>query len=560
MRNQLVSPGPRKLARFATIGAILGLAACGGGGGGAGSINPLSPGAPSSPVSPSGSSRATFVMQWAPPTASATRRRPLYLAPTALSASLTVISAPAPWTTQTPIIEILNSPTSTLSFNAPNGLDTFLIQTYDEQNGLGNVLSRAYLTQTVSAATANIVSATLNGVISKINLNVAPALTAGTASALTVTASGLDADGNVIVGPGTYDQPIQLAIVDPSNGGTLTLSSTAIQTPGTTATLNYNGGVQLPFSITASLATGASATFAIDPIPGAACFTIPTANSGASWIAVDSSGHLWFTESTANKIGVYNGSTFTEYPIPTSNSNPQQIVAASDGNMWFTEENASKLGRITPSGGITEFATLFLSDGPFGLVDRGDGNVWYTGYVGNHIGYQGLTSGVAGETTPPTASSGPFGVATAPDNNVYFTESNSDKIGRIANLFSTISEVSLTPGAQPEGMVRGPDGNVWFAEHGLSKIGKLFPNSFSVTEFPTATPNSAPVGMVVGKDGALWFTENGLDRIGRSTTSGVMSEYGLGATGLNLIGITVKSNGAIWFVAKGTNQIGRLIY
>jgi hypothetical protein len=102
-------------------------------------------------------------MQWAPASSassSAVRRSPKYLAPTALSVSIQVVSAPSPWTTATPIVEVLNAPSSTITFSAPTGLDTFLITTFDEQNALGNVLSKAYVTQTVSSSSANVVAAT----------------------------------------------------------------------------------------------------------------------------------------------------------------------------------------------------------------------------------------------------------------------------------------------------------------------------------------------------------------------------------------------------------------
>jgi hypothetical protein len=50
----------------------------------------------------------------------------------------------------------------------------------------------------------------------------------------------------------------------------------------------------------------------------------------------------------------------TEFPIPTSQSAPSRITAGPDGTLWFTESTANKIGRITTSGSITEFATPTL--------------------------------------------------------------------------------------------------------------------------------------------------------------------------------------------------------
>jgi virginiamycin B lyase len=264
----------------------------------------------------------------------------------------------------------------------------------------------------------------------------------------------------------------------------------------------------------------------------------------------------------------------TEFTVPTANAQPQMIIGASDGNLWFTEfsttpaPGTSKIAKLTTTGTFTENSTLFSPpppDNPLGLVDRGDGNIWYVANGSSRVGFQGITSGVAGETSIPTANSGPFGIATAPDNNLYYTESATDKIGRIANLFTTQSEISLTTGTVPESIVRGPDGNLWFAENGTSKIGRLSPSSFSVTgEFPTLTANSQPVGIVVGQDGAMWFTENGLDKIGRITTGGTVTEYASPVTGLGLRGIGVAPDGSLWFCEPGTGlnpgRIGKLVY
>ncbi len=253
----------------------------------------------------------------------------------------------------------------------------------------------------------------------------------------------------------------------------------------------------------------------------------------------------------------------TEYAIPTTSAVPEGIIAGSDGRMWFTEYGTSKIGAVTTSGTFQEFGTLFGSDGPELLTNRGDGSAWYAAAVGNHIGYQGMTNGIAGETSSPTAGSAPYGIAGAADNNLYFTEQNAGKIARISNLFGTITELSLPAGAAPTQIVRGPDGNVWFTDLNLSTVGVVYTSSFSVTNFPTATPNAVPMGIVVGADGALWFTESGLDRIGRMTTSGATTEYASPQTALALKGIAVANDGSLWFAEPsnvGTPHIGKLVY
>jgi streptogramin lyase len=504
-------------------------------------------------------------MKWsASPTGSLVRRQ--YLPPTAMSASLTVVAAPAPFTTTTPVFQILNNPSSTLTFTAPTGLDTFLIQTYDEPNAVGNVLSKAYVEQTVSGTSANVVSAILNGVIASLTLNVSPLQpAAGTASAMTVSATAYDADSNVIVGPGAYYAPIQLSISDPTNSAALSLTTGVLQAPGSTSTLNYNGSTLTSASVVGTLAGVAPSSVTIAPTPSVKFLALPSgAHSGPSWITVDSSNNLWVTEAFTNKIAErpFNVSSWTEYTIPTATSVPQGITTGSDGRIWFAELAGRKLGAITPAGVITEYPTAD-SYQPFFLVDRGDGNMWFSDLVDNAIGYEALNGGSDFATVFPTASSGPMGIAAAPDGYLYVTESRG-YLGRIHDYDSTPQEiVEPVPSDSvfnndPGQMVKGSDGNLWFVETNNSEIGRINIPAFTITMFPTPSPNASPNGITAGPDGALWFTESNLDRIGRITTSGVTSEYSLGATNLGLLGIAVRSTGEIYFACWKTGQVGKL--
>jgi len=547
---------------------MIALAACSGGGGT--SPTPMMPGnATGGGSAPTGAGRTsiTFTMHWTSPApASAFKKRPAYVPATARSVSVSVNGG-------TP--QVLNSPATTLTIAANPGVDTFAFEVFDEQNGEGNVLSQAQITQTMVAGTANVVTATLNGVINAVQISLSnPKPDAGVAATVNVNVAALDADNNVIVGASDYSTPIKLAISDPTNSGTLSLSASVLQNPAAAPTLTYTGGTLNsglaggPVATVVASASGvATVSVAFTPTPTFYQFSIPVTTNRPQYIAAGSDGNMWFTESPGNAVArITPAGVVTEFTVPTANSNPQQIIGASDGNLWFTEFSSNKITRVTTTGGFTEFGTLFGgSDNPLGLVDRGDGNIWYTANGGNHIGFQGITSGVAGETTVPTASSSPFGIATAPDNNLYFTENATDKIGRIANLFSTIMEIPLTPGTAAEEIVRGPDGNVWFTENGTNQIGRLSPSSFSVTaEFPTLTPNSEPVGITAGADGALWFTESGLDKIGRVTTGGTMMEFPSPVAGLGLKGIALAPDGSLWFDEPGSGlspgRIGKLVY
>jgi streptogramin lyase len=521
-----------------------------------------------------GTASVTFTMHWGSGSASVLRN-PRYVPPTARSVSVAVNGG-------TP--QYLNAPASTIVINAPVGTDTFVFQTYDVQNGQGNVLSRASVTQTIVLGAANNVSAVLNGVVKSVAISLSnPSPNAGVPATVNVNATASDADGNTIVGPGDYSVPIHLSIDDPTNSGTLSLSTNNVPNPATHVTLTYNGGTLNSglyagptAGVVVSAGSGINTTSALfTPKPTFYQFSIPVSANRPQWIAPGSDGNMWFTENPGGAVArITPAGVVTEFTVPTANAQPQMIIGASDGNLWFTEfsttpaPGTSKIAKVTTTGTFTEFSTLFAPpppDNPLGLVDRGDGNIWYVANGSSRVGFQSISGGTAGETSIPTANSGPFGIAAAPNTNLYYTESATNKIGRIANLFTAQSEIKLTTGTVPEQIVLGPDGDLWFTENGTSKIGRLAPNTFSVVgEFPTVTANSAPVGITTGQDGALWFTENGQDKIGRITTFGAVTEYAVPVTGLALQGIATAPDGSLWFCEPGSGgnpgRIGKLVY
>jgi virginiamycin B lyase len=250
-------------------------------------------------------------------------------------------------------------------------------------------------------------------------------------------------------------------------------------------------------------------------------FTIPIASSEPTSITAGPDGNLWFTESAVNMIGRLTPSgSFSQFTIPTANSNPSAVTGELDGNVWFTEKAGEKIGKITPSGTITEFSTLFAPpDGPAAISPGpyfGGEAVWYAATTGNHIGLQGLSSGIAGETTVPTASSAPAGIASGFDGALWFTESATAKIGRLPGLFGPFAEYNID--GNPLGIASGADGALWFTEPAGSRIGRISTSGIQTDTVTTPTAASEPFGIAAGPDGAVWFTEKAGNKIGRITT------------------------------------------
>ncbi|MGH9443328.1 MAG: virginiamycin B lyase family protein [Thermoanaerobaculia bacterium] len=281
---------------------------------------------------------------------------------------------------------------------------------------------------------------------------------------------------------------------------------------------------------------------------------VPTAGSTRD-IASGPDGNLWFTESSANKIGrITPAGAFTEYPIPTAASKASEITSGPDGNLWFTESNGNKIGKITPAGVLTEYPVPTAASSPDVITSGPDGNLWFAEFVGNKIG-RITPAGAFKEYPTPTAGSHPSGITAGPDGNLWFGEFAGNKIGRITPAGGITEYPIPTAASRPIGITSGPDGNLWFTEADGNKIGRITVAG-ALVEYGIPTSASDPVGIISGPDGNLWFTEDGAGKIGKITLTGVFTEYPIPTPVSHPSGITPGPDGNVWFTEQDGNKIG----
>ncbi len=124
----------------------------------------------------------------------------------------------------------------------------------------------------------------------------------------------------------------------------------------------------------------------------------------------------------------------------------------------------------------------------------------------------------------------------------------------------SITEFSagISPSAAPLGITTGSDGNLWFAENGANRVARITPSGV-VTEFGAGIAGMDILFITAGPDGNLWFTETTSDQIGRMTPSGVVTEFNVGISpSSQLLGITAGPDGNVWFAEFAGNRIGRI--
>jgi len=305
-------------------------------------------------------------------------------------------------------------------------------------------------------------------------------------------------------------------------------------------------------------------------------FPVPTPGSNPRDIAVGPDGALWFTETSARKIGridPHNPGEVTEVPLPIANRQPWDITRDADGNLWFTENYAGWVGRmLVASKSVEEFSVPGKDGGPPAIVAAPGGSLWVTGrallrfasahpetiselpipdagpgmaarsitidrqgtvwfvrgseYGGSRIGrvQQDEPARIVEYPLPGV----PYDVTLGPDGNLWVVGTSltvhcSEDIGRVWRVTPgdppQIQELPLAD-SQPIAITSGPDGNLWFTV-GRDKVARVVPREpFCVTEFTVPPPpgyraNASPRGITTGPDGHLWFTEVNGNQVAR---------------------------------------------
>lgn len=301
----------------------------------------------------------------------------------------------------------------------------------------------------------------------------------------------------------------------------------------------------------ASFTAGANALFD---------FVEPAGFSSPVFLAVDTSGNIWFTEPMTNSIGELipdnvnpANSTWKQWTVPTANASPFDLAFDWNGNLWFTEITANKIGEFNPSTqqfiGETPVPSAANNAQPYGIVgpDPTTGSMWFT-ENNNQVAR-------IGSFTPP--ASGPLGA------------------GAIKEYFTNSGSTSTTPHL----ITYDTFGNIWWSEGYDGKIGRLIikqasPNtSNGVQEFQVPAPgcpnppNNCAThisGIGVDSTGTVWFDDSLSSRIGSYVPStNTFSIYVLGGSVTANThphdGLAVDGNNNVWIAEEFANKLAEAV-
>ncbi len=520
----------------------------------------------------SGATAAVSFRIVVPSTSTATKRRPAYVSPSTASVKVTDTSA----TGQILLSFACSNGTCTGKLVVPVGANTFTFSLYDE---LGHLLSSGSDATTIVAGQLNTVAVTFNPVVVSVTM---PYLNAayGQPQQINFAAKALDPDGNLIIGPGLYQDtsgnPVTITakITDPLGAATLTKSaSTGANDP---MTLSYNGARHdkviidstntstLPTTNGSFVAIGAVSTYAY---PGNGPPVMTVGPDQALWLATDATGGFSVIRFAADGTQtVYNVAGPSAPFGGTESVDPSGITTGPDGNLWVSGGLSGVVARVTPSGASTQFT----GNGPlemFNLSVGPDGNLWTGNGISSTVA-QITTSGVI--TTYSTATLAPAppnepGVSAFGTNGMlYYVNKLGGGIDQFSLSTHTATETSIGNNIEATNLIEGSDGNVHFT--GLvsgvaSYVGTMTPSgNITTTKLPPGVNFSQ---LVNGGDGSVWYLDQnfGLRWV---DASGELGSYPISFTTSGGVGaVGVAGDGSFWvetYNAQGGTQLQHAAY
>ena len=286
-------------------------------------------------------------------------------------------------------------------------------------------------------------------------------------------------------------------------------------------------------------------------------------------------------------IAQINRSTFSvvqNFQEPQGFSSPLFVAVDSSGNVWFTEPTTNAIGELTPSTGTwQQWQVPTSSAAPFDLAFDKNGNLWFTEILANQIGE--FANGHFHETVIPTGGSKPYGI-TGPDpstGHMWFTE-NSTQAARIGSFAPPATGV-LTTGNISEYLTIAHGngttvhlitydykGNIWWTEGFDSRIGRLIISqaqngaSNGVAEYPTpcqtaggCTSGSHVSGIAVDGGGTVWLDDSLANRIYSFNPNTNAFSAPISLAGAHPHdGLAVDSNNTVYVSEEFTNKLGAI--
>ena len=491
--------------------AFTALTACGGG----------ARAVPSAPAAPTGTGAssaergtASFVIAVPSRTAAASaRRRPAYISPATQSIKIALTGPTA--TTQTANLtptstgctSTLATTQCTLSLALTPGSYTGTISTYDGANATGTMLSgNQNVAFTIATGQANTISLTLDGIPHQVLITAQSAgakPTGGASFAVSgiapasLLATALDADGNIIVGPGA-----PTFTVTQTGGSSYTIGNPTTTSPNTFTLLPPAGnGATAAFTLTAAFGDTTCSQ------SGAVCTASFTTTAHQQTLIVENS----------NTITVYawpytgTPTTLSGYSSPAGL--PQIAAFDGSGNLFIGDNNAGNVKEYAPPYTGAPVATI----GGGTLADvipvvMGPNGTLFVGGFNNNAVYAYAPPYTGAPTVISNGINGPAEIAFDGSGNLFVANFRGSRVTEYAPPY-TGAPTMLGSVSQALQVTAAASGTAFAISPGANSINVFTPPYTGGATQLTADVNSVGV-ITVGPDGSTLFVgQTGSSRI-----------------------------------------------
>jgi hypothetical protein len=497
----------------------------------------------------------TILIPGATSSTSAVKRRPAYVS--SATQSVAVFAYPSSATPPPVATTLVNvgagrpgctsvagGTSCTITVPAIYGSMTFVVKTYDNVLGTGNLLSQSTFTQTIGPNQAAI-PVTLSGVVAATTISIPAFSVPAGGGSFAVTVNALDANGNVIVGGGTYSSPITVGYSDLAN---VTVSPNPVTGPGQTVTLTYGAGTASSVTLRAN-AAGVSINNT-----GQVTFSVgqPAATSATAYVFDENAQAIYGFEAGANGspgfVTRYTYGGVPAYPPFMAVQGTRVAIAPPGYGTVFFPSGGSPL---IPSIGAIEGIAYDPSVGSPVSGDLAVLQYYTTGSVNYY------PPSASGTPAPSRSISGPVfvndgnGLGIDASGNLYLASSYPPQVFMVA-AGSTGSSVtasrttSISPSSSyVERMAVAPDGTVAVELYSVTGVSTV--QIYNPAGALAATLSGGPIaesygdGMAFGSDDSLYFAHQGTVYV-----------YAPGANG------TVPPVRAFSTVQGGVNSIGAI--
>lgn len=265
--------------------------------------------------------------------------------------------------------------------------------------------------------------------------------------------------------------------------------------------------------------------------------TPPQGRHGIMGVQVAPDDTIWFAEQSANYLGHYFPRTgrYQLYPLPRLTvlapthggqvlsllSAPNELALDTHGHVWFTEFSADRLGRLDPQTGLIQHYPLSATGSvqtlyPYGVIVDPQGKVWFTESGTNQLGRLDPTTGAIRLFAAPSPHALLMEIARDAQGAIWVTSFTPGLLFRLSpgtGIFTSYTApFSGSESSALYGLLLAPEGSVWvtiLAENVLARL-DVAQQRFIYYRIPT--PGTLPLGLAMDANQNLWFT--GRDTIG----------------------------------------------